>query len=73
MKFGTSGLRGLVTEMTDAVCEAHAAAFVRHLRDTGGMVDSVLVGEDLRPSSPRIAGSRFIARPEPADGLTSRQ
>ena len=31
VKFGTSGLRGLVAEMTDAVCAAHVAAFLRHL------------------------------------------
>ncbi len=57
LKFGTSGLRGLVTEMTDEVCAAHAAAFLRHLRRSGGRFDAVLVGEDLRPSSPRIAAA----------------
>ena len=31
LKFGTSGLRGLVTEMTDPVCAAYAGAFLRHL------------------------------------------
>ena len=38
--------------MTDPVCEAYVAAFVRHL---GGAV--VLIGRDLRPSSPRIAAA----------------
>lgn len=56
MKFGTSGLRGLVSEMTDAVCAAHVAAFLRHLAATEGF-DAVLVGRDLRPSSPRIAAA----------------
>ena len=49
--FGTSGLRGLVSELTDPTCAAYAAAFVIHLGATG----AVLVGRDLRPSSPRIA------------------
>ena len=34
-KFGTSGLRGLVAEMTDPVCEAHVRGFLAHLRATG--------------------------------------
>lgn len=55
MEFGTSGLRGLVTEMTDARVAAHVAAFLHHL-DTLGMDRGVLLtGRDLRPSSPRIA------------------
>ena len=57
MKFGTSGLRGLVSEMPDAVCEAYAAAFVDHLRRTGLPPHEVLAGRDLRPSSPRIAAA----------------
>jgi phosphomannomutase len=57
MKFGTSGLRGLVSEMTDTVCEAHAAAFVDHLRRSGARSDQILLGRDLRPSSPRIAAA----------------
>jgi phosphomannomutase len=70
MKFGTSGLRGLVTEMTDEVCAAHAAAFVRHLRATGSPVAAVLVGEDLRPSSPRIAAAcRGAVRAEGATAV----
>jgi phosphomannomutase len=56
VKFGTSGLRGLVSEMTDAVCAAHVAAFLRHLAAAEGF-DAVLVGRDLRPSSPRIAAA----------------
>lgn len=61
MKFGTSGLRGLVTEMTDPVCAGHVAAFLRHLRAEGEVFDLVLVGRDLRPSSPRIAAACFAA------------
>lgn len=57
MKFGTSGLRGLVSEMSDSLCESHAAAFVTCLRDEATPVDEVLFGRDLRPSSPRIAAA----------------
>ena len=56
MKFGTSGLRGLVSEMTDPVCAGYVAAFLRYLRRTEGFGE-VLVGRDLRPSSPRIAAA----------------
>lgn len=55
MKFGTSGLRGLVSDMTDEVCAEYAAAFVEHLRAAGQAPEAVLIGRDLRPSSPRIA------------------
>jgi phosphomannomutase len=57
MKFGTSGLRGLVEDMTDAACAAWVAAFLTHLSRQGAAVPAVLVGRDLRPSSPRIAAA----------------
>jgi phosphomannomutase len=34
-KFGTSGLRGLVGDLTDGTASAHARAFARHLKQTG--------------------------------------
>lgn len=52
-KFGTSGLRGLVVELTDALCADYAQAFLQGV-DTDG---SVLIGRDLRDSSPRIAAA----------------
>lgn len=52
-KFGTSGLRGLVTELTDDLCATYARAFLRAC----GPAVSLLVGRDLRPSSPRIAAA----------------
>lgn len=55
MKFGTSGLRGLVCEMTDALCARYARAFAAHLAASGARPRAVLIGRDLRPSSPRIA------------------
>jgi len=50
-KFGTSGLRGLVVELTPDLVADHVRAFV-HACDTGG---AIYVGQDLRPSSPDIA------------------
>ena len=57
LKFGTSGLRGLVSELTDAVCVAYTEAFLRHLQASHGVATetTVLVGHDLRSSSPRMA------------------
>ncbi len=50
-KFGTSGLRGLVTELTDEFVATYTRAFLAAC-PTGGAVH---VGWDLRPSSPRIS------------------
>ncbi|WP_085855541.1 phosphomannomutase, partial [Palleronia marisminoris] len=52
-KFGTSGLRGLVTELTDEVVQGHVAAFLTACPHGG----RVFVGRDLRPSSPGIAAT----------------
>jgi len=51
VRFGTSGVRGLVTGMTDRVCYAYTAAFLKVMGD----VERVALAIDLRPSSPRIA------------------
>ncbi|MFA6013557.1 MAG: phosphomannomutase [Gallionellaceae bacterium] len=54
VKFGTSGARGLVTEMSDEVCYAYVAAFLQAVAiESSGVV----LGHDLRPSSPRIAAA----------------
>ena len=50
-KFGTSGLRGLVTELTADLVQDYTQAFIASC-DTGGAVH---VGQDLRPSSPEIS------------------
>lgn len=50
-KFGTSGVRGLVTELTDEVVTSYTKAFLSEC-DAG---DTVYVGWDLRESSPLIA------------------
>ncbi|MCP1169596.1 phosphomannomutase [Limimaricola litoreus] len=52
-KFGTSGLRGLVTELTDTLVHAHIRAFLAACPHGG----TVHVGRDLRDSSPRIAAT----------------
>lgn len=51
-KFGTSGLRGLVVELTAGLVAEYTRAFIAAC-PTGGAVH---VGRDLRPSSPEIAG-----------------
>lgn len=50
-KFGTSGLRGLVSELTPALVADHTRAFLAACPHGG----AVFVGQDLRPSSPAIA------------------
>ncbi|AUC53636.1 phosphomannomutase [Sagittula sp. P11] len=51
-KFGTSGLRGLVVELTEDLVHDYVSAFLASCPHGG----SVHVGRDLRPSSPQIAG-----------------
>ena len=70
-RFGTSGVRGLVSDLTDAVCYAYAQAF---LRSAAAGSPRIVVGHDLRPSSPRIAVRRFPAcsqQSEAAESATS--
>lgn len=50
-KFGTSGLRGLVVDLTPALVADHVRAFVAACP----MGTGLWVGRDLRPSSPGIA------------------
>ncbi len=56
VKFGTSGTRGLVKDMTDLVCFAYTSAFLQHLIHEKLIQkrDQVGIGGDLRSSSPRI-------------------
>lgn len=72
-KFGTSGLRGLVGELTDGTAAAHARAFARHLKQTGMAAEGapVFIGRDMRASSPQIAAqcaaALFAEGLEPVD------
>ncbi|MCI2401170.1 phosphomannomutase [Aliiroseovarius subalbicans] len=52
-KFGTSGLRGLVSELTPGLISSYVRAFLESCPHGGG----VYVGWDLRPSSPDIANA----------------
>ncbi|MEM7676726.1 MAG: phosphomannomutase [Myxococcota bacterium] len=71
LKFGTSGLRGLVGDMTDLEVFINTQGFLRYLKRTGQIDETatVAVGRDLRDkdpktgmsSSPRIAGTVIAA------------
>jgi len=55
--FGTSGARGLATEMTDRVCYAYTKGFLQYLEAVAELRrqgEAVAVAGDFRPSSPRI-------------------
>ena len=57
LKFGTSGLRGLVSELDGPPAQSWTRAFLALLQERGDIRpgDGVLVGRDLRASSPAIA------------------
>jgi len=56
LQFGTSGLRGLVSDMTPDVCARYTQAFIRHLEASGDIsMRAILLGRDLRESSAAIA------------------
>lgn len=63
MKFGTSGLRGLVTELEGRASALYATAFAHHLLQSGQAKagDRVYVAGDFRPSSPAIAATCIAA------------
>ncbi|MBL9170640.1 MAG: phosphomannomutase [Verrucomicrobiales bacterium] len=57
VKFGTSGARGLVAQMTDLVCYAYTRGFIQYLESCGELKkqrETVAVAGDLRPSTSRI-------------------
>lgn len=54
VRFGTSGARGLVADMSDEVCFAYTTAFLLAIAATAGRVALAM---DLRPSSPQIAAA----------------
>ena len=55
-KFGTSGLRGLVEDLTDGTAARHVRAFIRHMQQKGALEAGgvVLAARDRRPSSPLL-------------------
>ena len=62
-RFGTSGLRGPVTELTEDLIAAHVAAFVRSCP----MGTGLYLARDLRGSSPAIAA--MVARAARSTGM----
>lgn len=59
VKFGTSGLRGRAEDLTNALCRRYMRAFLRHMAAQCGLKPGglVLIGRDLRASSPRLAAA----------------
>ena len=53
LKFGTSGVRGLVSDMTDRECFLYTLAFLRYVR-TKSSPQGVAIAGDRRKSTPRI-------------------
>jgi phosphomannomutase len=63
VQFGTSGVRGLVKDMTDKVCFSYVSAFLQYLisRELIKQGDEVCIAGDLRNSTPRIINAAIIA------------
>lgn len=63
LSFGTSGLRGLVTDMTDLECYINTAGFLRYLQQAQQLSDgaTIYVAGDLRDSTPRILSAVVAA------------
>lgn len=55
VRFGTSGVRGLVSEMTFELCFSYVQAFLQAIEAKPG--GRIAIGVDLRPSSPDIAAA----------------
>ncbi len=56
LKFGTSGLRDTVENMTDMECYVNARGFIAYLKETGEFKegDCIAIGGDRRPSTYKI-------------------
>jgi len=60
LKFGTSGVRGLVTELTDSEVYLFTLAFLKHAESLG-QTSPVAFAHDLRESSPEIQSAAMKA------------
>ncbi|AWB19918.1 phosphomannomutase [Methylobacterium currus] len=69
LKFGTSGLRGLVTDLVGGPSYAYAAAFFASVGGEAGAAREVVIGRDLRSSSAEIAAT--VATAAAAAGLAA--
>ena len=56
VKFGTSGARGLETDMTDLICYSYTRGFLQYLEDINELAtgSDVAIAGDLRPSTNRM-------------------
>ena len=53
LKFGTSGLRGLASDLVGAAARRYTAAFVAHLSNSAiGGYDRVFIARDPRATAP---------------------
>jgi phosphomannomutase len=73
LRFGTSGLRGLVEDITDLEAYINAKGFLNYLFQTDGIAEgeTVCIAGDLRPStdSPERSVMRAVARAIEDSGL----
>ncbi|WP_280110152.1 hypothetical protein [Methylobacterium radiotolerans] len=67
LRFSTSGLRGLVTDLVRGPTYAYASAFFRSM--SGEASRAIVIGRDLRDSSPSIAAT--VADAAAATGFTA--
>ncbi len=73
VKFGTSGARGLVSDMSDMVCYVYTLGFIQYLKcewqpkHPEFNIDKIAIAGDLRPSTPRIMEA--VARAAKDSGL----
>lgn len=64
VRFSTSGIRGLESQMTDRLCFAYITGFLRHAtasENGGSGVKRIAIAGDLRPSTDRILRVVFKA------------
>jgi len=63
VKFGTSGARGLVTDMNDEVCYAYTLAFIQHLKSINDLSTSgsIAIAGDYRASTAKIMSAVAMA------------
>ena len=64
VNFGTSGARGLVSDMTDKVCYVYTKAFIQYCSAHYNASKTIAVAGDLRPSTERILSALAQAAKE---------
>ena len=69
VNFGTSGVRGQISDMSDAICFAFTQSFIRAIAPEA---TSIVLGHDLRPSSPHIAAACIQAIKAEGKSVISR-